>query len=226
MKYARLVLANLARKKVRTLLAVGSFFVALFLFGVLATLNFTFGMGTEIASAERLAVINRVSLIQPLPVAYKEQIAALPGVARVTHANWFGGVYQDPKNFIAQFAVEPEALFGACEHEVPVQRRACVGLRGAVHRRVSVVTPRLVREPAHDTQRARQDDQRRLAALDDQARWIAWITRHDLRGLTTTRRVAVTLSGRGKPHLLRRITRLHCDARFSRWISWAAESRV
>ena len=109
MKYARIILANLGRKKVRTILTVGSFFVAFFLFGVLATLNFTFGMGTEVASAERLAVINKVSLIQPLPEAYKDQIAALPGVTLVTHANWFGGVYQDPKNFIAQFAVEPES---------------------------------------------------------------------------------------------------------------------
>jgi len=108
-KYARIILANLGRKKVRTILTVGSFFVAFFLFGVLATLNFTFGMGTEVASAERLAVINKVSLIQPLPEAYKDQIAALPGVTLVTHANWFGGVYQDPKNFIAQFAVEPES---------------------------------------------------------------------------------------------------------------------
>jgi putative ABC transport system permease protein len=122
-KYARLILANLARKKVRTLLTVGSFFVALFLFGILATLNFTFGMGTEIASAERLAVINRVSLIQPLPVAHKEQIAALPGVTLVTHANWFGGVYQDPKNFIAQFAVEPESWLAMYkEFQVPPEQ--------------------------------------------------------------------------------------------------------
>ena len=109
MKYARLLLANLARKKVRTFLTVGSFFVAFFLFGVLAILNFTFGMGAEIASAQRLAVINRVSLIQPLPVAYKDQIAAIPGITLVTHANWFGGVYQNTDNFFPQFAVEPES---------------------------------------------------------------------------------------------------------------------
>lgn len=109
MKYVRLILANLGRKKVRTILTLGSFFVALFLFGILATLNFTFGMGADIASAERLAVINRVSLIQPLPIAYKDQIAALPGVTLVTHANWFGGVYQKPDNFFPQFAVEPES---------------------------------------------------------------------------------------------------------------------
>jgi putative ABC transport system permease protein len=119
-KYLRLVLANLGRKKVRALLTTGSFFVALFLFGILATLRFTFGMGTEIASAERLAVINRTSLIQPLPVAYKDQIAALPGVTLVTHANWFGGVYQDPKNFIPQFAVEPESWLAMYkEFQVP-----------------------------------------------------------------------------------------------------------
>ena len=123
MKYARLLLANLARKKVRTFLTVGSFFVAFFLFGVLAILNFTFGMGTEIASAQRLAVINRVSLIQPLPVAYKDQIAAIPGITLVTHANWFGGVYQNTDNFFPQFAVEPESWFAMYpEFRVPPEQ--------------------------------------------------------------------------------------------------------
>jgi len=122
-KYARLLLANLARKKVRTFLTVGSFFVAFFLFGVLAILNFTFGMGTEIASAQRLAVINRVSLIQPLPVAYKDQIAAIPGITLVTHANWFGGVYQNTDNFFPQFAVEPESWFAMYpEFRVPPEQ--------------------------------------------------------------------------------------------------------
>ena len=109
MKYVRLVLVNLLRKKLRTVLTIGSFFVALFLFGLLAILDLTFDMGVELASAERLAVINRASLIQPLPIAYRDQIASVPGVELVTHANWFGGVYQDEKNFFPQFAVEPES---------------------------------------------------------------------------------------------------------------------
>jgi len=108
-KYVRLVLVNLLRKKLRTVLTIGSFFVALFLFGLLAILDLTFDMGVELASAERLAVINRASLIQPLPIAYRDQIASVPGVELVTHANWFGGVYQDEKNFFPQFAVEPES---------------------------------------------------------------------------------------------------------------------
>src|SRR5690606_1962499 len=31
-----------------------------------------------------------------------------PGVDRVTHNSWFGGIYQDPSNFFAQLAVEPD----------------------------------------------------------------------------------------------------------------------
>jgi hypothetical protein len=50
--------------------------------------------------------LNKVSLIQPLPYAYRERIARIPGVKELTFASWFGGVYQDPKNFFAQFAIE------------------------------------------------------------------------------------------------------------------------
>jgi putative ABC transport system permease protein len=35
-------------------------------------------------------------------------MAALPGVKSVIFQTWFGGIYQDPKNFFAQMPVEPE----------------------------------------------------------------------------------------------------------------------
>ena len=54
-------------------------------------------------------VIHKVSLIQPLPEAYKGRIEAIDGVVEVSHADWFGGVYQDPRNFFTQFAIEPES---------------------------------------------------------------------------------------------------------------------
>ena len=109
MKYLPLLFANLRRKKIRTLLTLGSFLVALFLFGLLAGIRSGFNQGIEIAGADRLVVIGRTGLMQPLPLAYYERIKRLSGVKNVAYSTWFGGIYQDPKNFFAQFAVEPEA---------------------------------------------------------------------------------------------------------------------
>ena len=108
MKFRALILSNLFRKKVRLLLTLGSFAVALFLFAFLAVVRDAFNRGGGIASANRLVVINRVSIIQPLPLSYRDKIARIPGVQRVTHDNWFGGIYQDEKNFFPQFAIDPE----------------------------------------------------------------------------------------------------------------------
>jgi putative ABC transport system permease protein len=108
MKYARLIFANLLRKKARLILTIGSFAVALFLFTFLAVVKDAFGRGTELAGADRLVVINRVGLIQTLPLAYRDKILAIPGVKDVTHNHWFGGVYQDERNFFPQFAIDVE----------------------------------------------------------------------------------------------------------------------
>jgi putative ABC transport system permease protein len=106
MKYLPLLFANLFRRKVRTFLTIGSFAIALFLFCVLVTIHSSFAMGVEVAGADRLVVINKVSLIQPLPLAHRDRIARIPGVKDITWASWFGGVYQDEKNFFAQFAID------------------------------------------------------------------------------------------------------------------------
>ncbi|MEN6526719.1 MAG: FtsX-like permease family protein [Candidatus Polarisedimenticolia bacterium] len=143
MKYVRIVVANLLRKKVRALLTVGSFAVALFLFGVLATIRTSFGGGVEVAGADRLAVINKTSLIMPLPISYRDRILAVPGVADVTYSTWFGGVYQDEKNFFPQFAVDADTWFRSYpEFVVPPEqlkafradRQGCVVGRGLAKR--------------------------------------------------------------------------------------------
>jgi putative ABC transport system permease protein len=108
MKYLPLLVANLRRKKIRTLLTIGSFVVALFLFGFLGAVRAGFRQGVDIAGADRLIVIGRTGVIQPLPLPYMERIRRLPGVKDIVHSTWFGGVYQDPKNFFSQFVVEPE----------------------------------------------------------------------------------------------------------------------
>jgi putative ABC transport system permease protein len=108
MKVLPLLFANLRRKKIRTMLTIGSFAVALFLFGLLGAIRYGFRQGVDIAGADRLVVIGRTSMIQPLPLPYKERLKHTPGVKDVAHATWFGGVYQDPKNFFAQFAIVPD----------------------------------------------------------------------------------------------------------------------
>jgi putative ABC transport system permease protein len=108
MKFRRLIFANLFRKKTRLVLTIGSFAVALFLFAFLAVVKDAFNRGADVANASRLDTINRVSIIQPLPISYDEKIARIPGVQAVTHDNWFGGVYQDEKNFFPQFVIDPQ----------------------------------------------------------------------------------------------------------------------
>jgi len=109
MKFGRLILANLFRRKLRTTLTVGSYAVALFLFGILAVVRGAFQQGVDVAGADRLVVINKVSLIQPLPLAYRDRLLRIPGVTQATFANWFGGVYQDERNFFPQFAIDTRA---------------------------------------------------------------------------------------------------------------------
>jgi putative ABC transport system permease protein len=87
-------------------LTLGSFAVALFLFGLLVVVHGAFNQGLEVAGSDRLVIVNKVSIIQPLPISYKERLLRIPGVREATHANWFGGVYQDERNFFPQFAID------------------------------------------------------------------------------------------------------------------------
>lgn len=108
MKFLPLLVANLRRKKIRTILTIGSFVVAFFLFGLLGAIRYGFRQGIDVAGADRLVVIGRTSIIQPLPLPYLARIKRVPGVKDAAHATWFGGVYQDPRNFFAQFAIVPD----------------------------------------------------------------------------------------------------------------------
>ena len=109
MKYLPFILRNLKRKKTRTILTVGSIAVALFLFGLLVTIETSLNAGVDVAGADRLVVRNRISLIQPLPLSYQQRLRQLDHVADATHASWFGGIYQDERNFFPQFAVDTES---------------------------------------------------------------------------------------------------------------------
>jgi len=124
MKYLRLVFANLKRKKLRTTLTIGSFAVALFLFGLLIAIRTAFNGGADVAGVDRLDVINKTSLIMPLPYSYRGRLANVAGVTGVTFATWFGGIYQDERNFFPQMAVDKDTWFQVySEYKVPEAAR-------------------------------------------------------------------------------------------------------
>jgi putative ABC transport system permease protein len=126
MKLFPLIWSNLWRRKLRTVFTLLAALFTFALFGVLAAVNLAFGMGVDISGANRLVVIHKISLIMPLPVAYQGRIAAVPGVDAVTHMNWFGGIYKDPKNFFAQMAVDTPTFFDLYPEYVvpPAQKKA------------------------------------------------------------------------------------------------------
>ena len=108
MKFLPLVWKNIWRRKFRTIFTLLSIFIAFILFGILMTIRQSFTFGVEIAGADRLVLIHKVSLIMPLPVSYKERLQQTTGVELASHQTWFGGIYQDPSNFFANIAVEPD----------------------------------------------------------------------------------------------------------------------
>ncbi|HWN82856.1 MAG TPA: FtsX-like permease family protein [Candidatus Udaeobacter sp.] len=112
MRLLNLVWVNIFRSKRRTFLTVLSVLVALFLFSTLRTVITSFQAGVDFAGAQRLIVRNATSLIFPIPLAYKERIASVPGVTKLSYGNWFGGTYGDGRQFFAQFAIDPETYFG------------------------------------------------------------------------------------------------------------------
>ena len=111
MKYLPLLWRNLWRRKVRTIFTFLSIVVAFLLFGVLMAIRNSFEAGIDLAGQNRLLTIHKMSIIQLLPERYLAAIRSTPGVKAATYLSWFGGIYQDPKNFFAQMAVEPEGLF-------------------------------------------------------------------------------------------------------------------
>ncbi len=108
MRFLHLIGSNLRRRKLRTALTLLSIVVAFILYGYLAAIARAMNQGVSLAGADRLMVRHRVSITQPLPESYQRRILSIPGVEAAAHASWFGGIYQDPRNFFAQMAIVPE----------------------------------------------------------------------------------------------------------------------
>jgi putative ABC transport system permease protein len=103
------VLANLGRRKTRTVLTLLSVVMAFLLFGLLQSVNVLFSAGADFVGATRLITQARVSFTQSLPLRLLPQIESVPGVERVMWSQWFGGVWQENTQLIIQ-AADPARL--------------------------------------------------------------------------------------------------------------------
>lgn len=107
MKYLHLIWAALFRSKTRTLLTLLSVVAAFLLFGMLDSVRVAFNSSANVEGYDRLITTSKLSITQSLPYSLLTQIESTPGVANVSYATWFGGIYQDPNNFFANYAVGP-----------------------------------------------------------------------------------------------------------------------
>ncbi len=127
-RYLGLAFKNSLRNRRRSFLTISSIAVSLCLLGTLISIYHALFMGTQTpGQALRLVVRNRVSLAQPILIAYEEKIRRVPGVKEVSVWNWFGGTYKDAsqKNFFARFAVEPKAFLAIrTQMQMPDDQRA------------------------------------------------------------------------------------------------------
>ena len=127
-----LVRKNLFRRKLRAILMIVSILVAFMIFGVLAGFYRAFTAGTDSAAADRMMTVNKINFTQPLPIAYYNRVKAINGVRQVTFANWFGGYFQDPKQFMVALAIEPATYFDVYQKEFdlpPEQLKAFIQTR-------------------------------------------------------------------------------------------------
>jgi putative ABC transport system permease protein len=123
MKYLHLVWSALFRRKTRTAFTLLSVLAAFLLFGLLNSVRDAFAhAGQSVAGASRLITISKVSFMVSLPQSLDMRIQAVPGVGAVTYANWFGGIYQDPKNFFANEAVAPNFFDVYSEFKLPPEQ--------------------------------------------------------------------------------------------------------
>jgi putative ABC transport system permease protein len=135
MRFLHLIWGNLRRKKLRTSLTILSILVAFVLFGFLSAIRQALTGGVSLEGADRLIVRHKVSIIQLLPESYKARMGRIPGVALATHQTWFGGIYQDPKNFFMQCPVVPEEFLEIHPELIlaPAQKQAWLQTRtGAI----------------------------------------------------------------------------------------------
>ncbi len=106
-----LIIKNLTRKKTRLFLTTFAIFIAFLIFGAVTALKGSLDSGIEMSADNRLVVVHKTNFTVSLPFAYVNKTKSIEGVKDVTHANWFGGYFQEPSNQIVTMAVDPETYF-------------------------------------------------------------------------------------------------------------------
>ena len=123
-RYVPLLAASLRRKRLRTFFTVASIVIAFLLFGLAESLRYSLQSGVDVAGADRLLTMHKVSFTQLLPQSYENRIRAIDGVTDVTPQTWFGAWFRDERNQIPTFPVKPEAFLRMYpEYVVPEQQR-------------------------------------------------------------------------------------------------------
>jgi putative ABC transport system permease protein len=123
-KYLHLIWAALLRRKARTIFTVLSVLTAFLLFGLLDTVRTAFNnVGGSVAGADRLVTVSKISFTMALPMSLYTRIQAVPGVDAVSYANWFGGQYQDGRDFFPSQAVAKNFFDLYPEWQMPAAQR-------------------------------------------------------------------------------------------------------
>jgi putative ABC transport system permease protein len=138
-----LIIRNVFRNKLRSLLTIAAVAMAMSAFCTLTTMVDAWYLGVETSSANRLVTRNKTSLVYTLPVAYKKKILQVSGVSGIGYGHWYGGVYKDKKNYFPQFAVSgldyldlfPEFAISETERKLfERERRGCIAGRQVAER--------------------------------------------------------------------------------------------
>ncbi|MBT9386245.1 ABC transporter permease [Pseudooceanicola sp. CBS1P-1] len=99
---------NLTRNLTRSVLMILCIGTAFFLFGLLS--SFRAGFEGSEARADRLVVSSKVGGNETLPLAYLQDLKAMPGVAAVTHITRLRAYRSaDPRDILGANAVDPES---------------------------------------------------------------------------------------------------------------------
>lgn len=125
-----LIRKSLFRKKTRAILLILSIMTAFLIFGALASIDRVLNSSEELSRADRLVTVNKINFTQSMPFAYWGRVQGVDGVQAITHASWFGGYFQDVRNFVQSFVVDMDSyLVVYPELEMPADQRAALSER-------------------------------------------------------------------------------------------------
>lgn len=111
MKFTKLILRNVFRNKLRAFLTALLIATIFFFVATLLSILYAFEHFSDSGKGyNRLAVQSAISLATPLPYSHEPKLRQIPGIIDVCKLQWIGGIYKDPKNFFANFAVDHDHM--------------------------------------------------------------------------------------------------------------------